>query len=478
VISVGDNTKISVTKFIDDKKTQEKHASFNMLKGKVMFYTMRLFRYKTATMTVDTPTAIAGVRGTKFGVEVASLKEETDTAGKPVYLADASDRAFIHLAQANPPTGSVTNVHAFDGNLYVTNTTTNQTQSISTGQSTSSTPAGLGPVVSTPPGVAQQFQQSTGGSGSGGSGGGTTDTTTNAGGTSTGVDTATNTANVAQTQNTQTVSPEPTQPTRIQPWTGSGYFTGLLSVDDDGRNFEGTYISTTPQNFAAAVTAGDLTGLPYSITADGPSESVTGIATSVYGIFAGSKPVTTVELGYNEYMSWGSWTQPLAMTTDNETDLFLDNPNYYVGGTVTPSLPQTGTYDYSGPAQGTLYSTAGGTVMSGGFTANVNFITAQITDYNMAVANGANAASISIPGAIAINPGQPHFSANQNTGTWTLIVNGIGAEGNVSAQGSGRLYGSFFGPNAENMGAAWAMRQGANNAAGIAIGNFRQPTVP
>ncbi len=308
VISVGDNAKISVTKFIDDKKTQEKHASFNMLKGKVMFYTMRLFRYKTATMTVDTPTAIAGVRGTKFGVEVASLEEETATAGKPVYLADASNKAFIHLAQANPP-GSVTNVHAFDGSLYVTNTTTNQTQSISTGQSTSSTPTGLGPVVPTPPGVAQQFQQSTGGSGSGGSSSGADTTTTNGGGTSTGVDTTTNTANTAQTQNTQTVTPEPEPPARIQPWTGRGYFTGLLSVDGDGMNFEGTYISTTPQNFSAAVTAGDLTGAPYSITADGPSESVTGIVTSVYGTFSGSKPVTTVELGYTEYMSWGSWTQ-------------------------------------------------------------------------------------------------------------------------------------------------------------------------
>ncbi len=55
------------------------------------------------------------------------------------------------------------------------------------------------------------------------------------------------------------------------------------------------------------------------------------------------------------------------------------------------------------------------------------------------------------------------------------MVNGVGANGNVTAQGSGRLYGSFFGPNAENMGAVWAMRQGANNAAGIAIGNFRAP---
>jgi hypothetical protein len=206
---------------------------------------------------------------------------------------------------------------------------------------------------------------------------------------------------------------------------------------------------------------------------------VTGITTSLYGVFSGSKPVTTVELGYTEYISWGSWTQPLAMPTENENNLFLDNPNYYVAGTITSALPQTGTYDYAGPAQGTLYSTAGGTVMTGNFTANVNFSTAQITNYNMAVANGTNAASIT-GATINIIPGQPHFSINQTTGAWTLIVNGVGANGNVTNQqgSSGRLYGSFFGASAENMGAVWAMRNGANNAAGIAIGNFRTPAAP
>ncbi len=49
--------------------------------------------------------------------------------------------------------------------------------------------------------------------------------------------------------------------------------------------------------------------------------------------------------------------------------------------------------------------------MTGNFTANVNFTTAQITNYNMAVANGANAASIT-GATIGINPGPPHFSAH------------------------------------------------------------------
>ena len=468
VISIGDNVKISVTKFIDDKKTQEKHASFNMLKGKVMFYTMRLFRYKTASMTVETPTAIAGVRGTKFGVEVISLKDETDTARKPIHLADASNKAFIYLAQANS-SGSVTNVHAFDGNIYVTNTTTNQTQSISTGQSTSSTPTGLGAVVSTPPGVAQQFQQNTGGDGSGGSGGGGGTTTTDAGGTSNGVDTTTNAANTAQTQNTQTVTPPESTPTRMQPWTGSGYFTGLLSMENSGRQFEGTYMSTTPQNFAASATAVDSSGEggPYSITVNGQSQSVTGIVSS-FGVFSGSKPVTIVELGYTEYMSWGSWTQPLAMPTSSY-DLFLDNPNYYVAGTITPTLPLTGTYDYAGPAYGTLYSTTGGTVMNGVFTANVNFSTALITNYNMAVANGTNAAIITIP-SLSISPGQPNFSATLSSATASMVISSYPV-----TVDTGKISGSFFGANAANMGSVWSMSGSGNSATGIAIGSSKTP---
>ncbi len=474
VISVGDNAKISVTKFIDDRKSQEKHASFNMVKGKVMFYTMRLFRYKNASMTVDTPTSIAGVRGTKFGVEVALLKEDTDTAGKPIYVADASDKAFIHLAQANSQ-GSVTNVHAFDGNLYVTSTSTNQTQSISSGQSTSSSPTGLGAVVSTPPGVTQKFQQNTGGSGSGGAdagtgtgdsaGGGTSGTTTDTGGTSTVVDTT----NITQTQNPP---PPPPPPPPAQAWQGTGYFTGLLSVQNSGRQFEGAYISTTPQNFAASIQADNITGV-YTITGNGSSQSVTGIATSLYGTFSGSKPVTVVDLGFTEYMSWGSWTQPLAMTTNSVYDLFFDNPNYTVNGAVTATLPLTGTYDYAGPAYGTLFSTSGGLTMTGGFTANVNFNTAQITNYNMAVAGGTGptTSSASIIGAVInLVPGSPNFSAIQTNGTWTLVANTVGAAGNVT---TGKLYGSFFGPTANNMGSAWGMTTGANNAAGIAIGNSK-----
>jgi hypothetical protein len=236
----------------------------------------------------------------------------------------------------------------------------------------------------------------------------------------------------------------------------------------------GTYISTTPQNFAGTITANDAAGGTYSITADGQSQAVTGITTSTSGIFSGSKPVTSVELGYTEYMSWGSWTQPLAMPASY--DLFLDNPNYYINGTITPTLPMTGYYDYSGPAQGTLYSAAGGTVMSGGFTANVNFTatTSQITNYHVYVANGTNAALIDVPSlSISNNPSQPHFSATQSTGTWTLTVSGA-----PSPASTGKLSGSFFGANAENMGAVWSMSTPSGKAAGIAVGNYRAPAVP
>ncbi len=95
VMSMAPNTRIDL-----DKVTfkREKKSFFSMLKGKAMFYAMRLFSFKKSRMKVRTPTTVIGVRGTKFGTHVYWENKEGKAGG--VKLAYAGDR--IDLAELGP----------------------------------------------------------------------------------------------------------------------------------------------------------------------------------------------------------------------------------------------------------------------------------------------------------------------------------------------------------------------------------------
>lgn len=66
----------------------EKRASFELVKGKVIFYALPLFGYREMKLQVKTPTAMIGVRGTKFGVEVWGRGR--DEAVTRVYVFDGA----------------------------------------------------------------------------------------------------------------------------------------------------------------------------------------------------------------------------------------------------------------------------------------------------------------------------------------------------------------------------------------------------
>ena len=112
VVTMGANTRITVDELVDDRQAKAKKSLLSMLRGKAMFYVVRLFKYKRTQASVTTPTAVCGVRGTQFGVEI-----QPDNSRRamtiPLYLADASGSHGYLLSQAVP--GSQTIVYFFDG---------------------------------------------------------------------------------------------------------------------------------------------------------------------------------------------------------------------------------------------------------------------------------------------------------------------------------------------------------------------------
>jgi len=159
VVTMGENGRLGLKTAEENRQTQSKTTVFSMLRGKAMFYALRLFKYRNASMTVETPTAVSGVRGTKWGVEVAAA--EKPVASLSLLVADNSIAGgFRHLAQASPP--YLTNVYTFEGSVYVNSIITGQTITLTAGQGVTADGRGLGKTFPIPPGVMNQFFNDTG----------------------------------------------------------------------------------------------------------------------------------------------------------------------------------------------------------------------------------------------------------------------------------------------------------------------------
>jgi len=112
VVTMGANTHITVNELVDDRKSKKKKSLLSMLRGKAMFYVVRLFKYKRTEASVTTPTAVCGVRGTQFGIEIQNADGGRAQA-VPIYLADASGGNWPLLSQAT--TGEQTIVYFYGG---------------------------------------------------------------------------------------------------------------------------------------------------------------------------------------------------------------------------------------------------------------------------------------------------------------------------------------------------------------------------
>jgi hypothetical protein len=424
VVTLGETTRLEITAFADDRTTQEKRSSFGMAKGKAMFYTLRLFKHKGASMDVKTPTAVAGVRGTKFGVDVNEGK---------------------------------TDVFAFEGSIYVTSTVTGETRTLPEGQGITVDAAGLGAPFATPPDVSQQFQRDTGiapediiGLGTEGSAQGGDEPPLNTGG----MDTST----LTQEQN---ISPQEEIVTPTRPTRHDGYFVGMLSRDSAGWQYDDTYISDTLQDFDSsnAMAATDDANFVIVDGTGGSAKQVAELSTGM-GTWTGAQPMQRTELGYNAYMEWGSWTQPNLMN-DGFYDYRFDNKGYYVWGDMTTNDQMAAlaaanlVATYSGGAYGTFYTNTGGVDMTGAFSTTVNFHTGQLNNFQFNVAGGANTVTLT-GGTGFFTGGSSQFDING--GTWSV---------NGGTGDTGTAYGSVYGDQAQAIGGVWQANGGGNHAAGM-----------
>lgn len=447
IITMGENSKVVADEIVDDRVSKKKSSVISMLKGKAMFYVVRLFKYKIVSASVKTPTAVMGVRGTKFGVEVRKVSEK---------VADLSDNSFIYLAQ-NEPGNFETVVYGFEGEVDVTSTADGSKNTVGAGENLVLDNTGAGKVEPTDPDAANQFIKET--EGGGGGTGGTKGADAGEGeGGSTG-DTGDNTSeSIAQTL-TGLANEQlgPTGPTNRM-----GYFTAMLTRDDGygGYYNSGVFVSNILQDLngegqsADDIIAGSATMVLDGLTGDdGKLASVTGGAYPITGPY----PISRTELDHNAYMEWGYWTQTVPMW-DGMFNNWVDNRGYYIAGDNTldtSALNQVWTY--SGGAEGTYWTAAGGENMTGSFNATVNFGISEITGFNLAVSGGGHSFSITNASASLTGPTGSDFVLSYPD--WLL-------DGVTPTKTAG--YGSVYGPNAEAIGGVW----GAATASAYANGIF------
>jgi len=158
-VTMGEKTKIAIRGFLLDRAKKTKSSAFQMLSGKAIFLAVRLAGFRQRSMTVETETAVSGVRGTRFGVEIRKSGGKA-AAPVPVQVASLSDDAFLNLAQSTGGNGSVTVVHGIEGKVAVQSRQDGRSQTLGPGRSIESSLAGLGNVFQTPARVMRDWVNS------------------------------------------------------------------------------------------------------------------------------------------------------------------------------------------------------------------------------------------------------------------------------------------------------------------------------
>jgi len=450
IATLSENTRIMIKTYINNRSTGVKSTSFVMKKGKAMFYALRLFMYKGSSMEVETPTAVSGVRGTKWGMEVVEGKE---SASLPILVADSSDLgAFRQLAQANTGGGGYTIIHSFEGAVFVDSVPPGQTIMLQGGQSLQSGSGGLGNPYPTPPGTLQGLLGDGAGSGGdGGSGGSGSE----GGGTGDGSTITPDTSSLIQGQG---------QSLQTRPLSRIGYYVGMLN--NNTYEWSNTFISKSQQNMGANDARAYDNTIDYSVTDwSGTVSYMTELVYPPEALAGLPQPIQQTELGYNSYLTWGYWTQPAPMTISGggSGPYKFINRGYYVMGDITGVMPTSISGTYSGIANGTVWSSGGTwTNCSGSFSMNVTFAggTGNVSAFNVSVGNPAIAGA-SITGGTGTISG--------NTFNVTAAVGNVKINNVVGDVGT--AYGSFYGPTGTWVGGVWKAEAGLERASGNFIGS-------
>jgi hypothetical protein len=482
IITLGDNTRIDVAGVLDDRKNKTKQSIFNMLRGKAMFYVVRLFRYRKIKTAVKTHTAVMGVRGTQFGIEVRQ-KQDQWVRARPVYVAGIS-KHWPQYAATGTRRNSETILHVFKGRVTAVSSDTgigvdeflekplrhdDRFVKIGSGQSRKFKAGGAGPIISTPPGVAEQFIKDTYVPEPGGNEQPPTPTTDD--------------PQRLESQTLSDLNQPPPPPTALDlnptlagsfssqgyPTNRLGYFSGMLYNLTFGQ-FWHLYLSHSIQNFDSTATAQDsLIGQEVVMDAsdpDHPRIAYLGVENGGTVTFPGVPySIQHGEIGHTGYMEWGWWKQTFAMTGTDGYDYAFTEKGYAITGDVTS--PQQMEYlkninqefHYSGGAEATYMDDTGDMAeMSGEFDADVNFSLSsdQITDFDLNVSGGGHMASISNEkGSFTDSSNPSHFVMPTGSGTWK--IDGVTS----GSSGAKQAFGSMYGPGGIEMGGVFKIDAGS-----------------
>lgn len=477
IITMGEKARIGISEYIDDRVRKKKTSIFSMLRGKAMFYALRLFKYRSVSSSVKTPTAIIGVRGTKFGVEVVEIDAKI-AQSTPIYLADASGSGAQYLArEAGKKTK--TKVHCFRGGLDVTSE--GITQPVEEGKTWEDNKVG-----DTRPEDKQNFEDATRApdpetSKDEGKDDEAGQTAANEGGDQGSVDSgSTDTTDTGAEDQAESAASTTTNQTNSASGstTPQGYFSGMLSdlSYPDYPYLDDVYVSSSRQDFGSGTVRADnlnnAGGFVDGSTVDGfdnPHLKQVRVHSTAVSADNLGLPVTTSAIGSNTYMEWGYWyvADSFIVVSSNypyNIEHNLRHKGYYIFGAPTPDASVAGISGYyTGPAYGTYYDDMGsgapqGIDMTGYFDCYVNGPNGTIESFYLNVTSGGGEVA-AISGASGSMNGS---SFDITGGDWSLN----GTSFNVMGGGQGSLYG----PNGEHIGGAWGMMKidsGNDGAVGI-----------
>jgi len=115
VITMAPGSDLNIDEVSLDESQGEKRSLFEVTRGKAVFYAIRLFRFREVRLTLKTPTATVGIRGTKFGTEVV----EMPVRGEKPHRSVVASNGPVLLA-ADSPENMLTRVFVAKGLVNVT----------------------------------------------------------------------------------------------------------------------------------------------------------------------------------------------------------------------------------------------------------------------------------------------------------------------------------------------------------------------
>ncbi len=484
VITMGEDTRIDIEEFVDDHELQKKKSTIRMLKGKAMFYVVPLFRYKDVSTTVKTQTAVMGVRGTKFGVEVSS----------------------VHQAQTDP-NDALTVVYGFEGEVEVYSPADGATQMVGEGEILQVGSMGVGNVQDMDPGMAEQFMSDTEApapegeeAGEGDEGAevqaqpaeeeeGAESPVAVQSDDSAAIPTDTGDfTDVTQDQTTATLD--------VETWEGKtteegGYFATIITDAADGIAYNESspvikdpiYISHVPNLFSGGLE----THIGYAVDHEGKEEfkmmveeidpnmdmkvtyfswgNGSNIALGMPHLFKWNDGGCYRDENGHEYMEWGWWQDqdaPTGQIGEDGSDLFYAATAriWEVEGDFTHpdaiSYLQQHNFSatYTGEAKGVYAhsSMEDVSVLTGSFSCHIDFGSAHVSNFDINVNDGSGGHQVHISGGSGALESCGSFDVSGFTGK----INGADI---ASGQDTGAT-GSCFGGKAQGVGGLWGAHDG------------------